>query len=144
MAKIKPVEFPIRYRKVDEIGYCKPWLTAGDQVKLASGQKFKRNSGESSGTSVEIDLGETVQRNQLYVVLMRTTKDGVPYYTSLRQLQEEEPAKKVEAMAKSIAEVLRKLDEEDEEDEEGGEGNDDVLEGAVSPREDSTALSTDH
>lgn len=116
MSKITPIEFEFTFRKQTETIYCKPWLTAGDQVRLSKGQKFTRKADEKAG-SIEIDLGETVERNQLYVALMRTNADGTPYYKSLRDLQDNEPAKKIEALAKRIS------DEVDFEEDEGNVGS---------------------
>ena len=109
--KITPIEFTVKFRGEIEQCYCKPWMTAGDQVTLARGQKFTQTGGQGSMT---VDLGDTIEKKQLFVALMRTHADGTLYYSGLKELQATEPAKKVNAMSEAITKATGEDDEEDE------------------------------
>lgn len=108
-----PLEIDFKWRTQTEKVWCKPWLTAGDQVRLAKGQKVTR-AADQAGAQIEIDVGESIERQQLMVAIMRTNADGTPFYRDLRELQANEPAKKVEALGKAISEAIADPDEGNE------------------------------
>ena len=115
-----PVEFDFTWRGQTEKVWCKPWLTAGDQVRLARGQKVSRKADEA-GATIEIDIGESIERQQLMVCLMRTNADGTPYYRNLAELQANELAKKVDALGKAITAAVADPDEGNESTDPSGE-----------------------
>lgn len=70
-------------------------LTAGQQLDLAKGQKFKTT--QKDGGMLEVDLGDQLEKNYRLVQLTLVTEDGQPVYRNMDKLREE-PRKKIAAL----------------------------------------------
>jgi hypothetical protein len=105
---MKLIEKTLRYGGVEERVFFRE-LTAGQQLQLAKGQKFKTT--QKDGGAFEVDLGEQLNKNYQLVQMTLVTQDEQPVYPKLEALLKE-PRKKIAALVKLATEV--NADEEEE------------------------------
>ena len=90
-------------------------LTAGEQLTLIKGQKYKSSGKEGS---IEVDLGDQFDRNCKLVFTTLCDQNGERVYTKQDELMKSS-AKRIKALIKCVSELNK-----DDDEEEGDEGND--------------------